>query len=626
MSNRFDFASPILNTPDFLKGGGEMGALMRAHAWSTSSLGPPATWPQALRTGVRLMLNTGHPMYIWWGPDRACLYNDAYRRSIGPERHPGSLGRPAREVWAEIWDIIGPQIEHVMGGHGATWHENHLVPITRNGKREDVYWTYSYGPIDDDTAPDGVGGVLVVCTETTEQVLSLQRSAEELSRFAALFEQAPSFMAMLQGPEHRIERANPGYMRLIGHRPVLGRTVAEALPEAAEQGYVELLDRVYRSGEAYVARSAKYAVQATPGGPTDDRYLDFVYQPIRNAAGAVTGIFVEGVDVTDRTSADITAQRLASIVESSDDAIISKDLNGTILSWNAGAERLFGYTADEVIGRSITILIPPDLMDEEPRILARVASGERIAHFETMRQRKDRTIIPISLTISPIRDSSGTIIGASKVARDITESRAARERQALLFREINHRVKNLFAVTGGVVSVSARTANSVKELAKLVQSRLAALARAHDLTLPGDLDGGTARKASLSELVRTILSPYDNRTGHITIAGPDVECGPRASTSVALLLHEFATNSVKYGALSGTAGQIDVQWETKDVLALAWTESGGPSIAPPKDDQQGFGGVLVAATVSGFGGTITRDWHESGLTIRVTIPHDQVSL
>jgi PAS domain S-box-containing protein len=129
---------------------------------------------------VRLMLNTGHPMYIWWGEDGACLYNDAYRESIGPERHPGSLGRPAREVWDEIWDIIGPQIEQVMSGGGATWHEDHLVPITRHGRREDVYWTYSYSPIDDETAFRGIGGILVVCTETTQKVLGERRLAEQI--------------------------------------------------------------------------------------------------------------------------------------------------------------------------------------------------------------------------------------------------------------------------------------------------------------------------------------------------------------------------------------------------------------------------------------------------------------
>lgn len=160
---------------DFLEGGGEMGTLLRARDWASTSLGAPTLWPQSLRTAVRLMLNTGHPMYIFWGPEGACFYNDAYRQSIGLERHPSSLGRPAREVWEEIWDVIGPQIDQVMTGRGATWHVNQLLPITRNGRREDVYWTYSYGPIDDEQAASGVGGVLVVCTETTEQVEATQR-------------------------------------------------------------------------------------------------------------------------------------------------------------------------------------------------------------------------------------------------------------------------------------------------------------------------------------------------------------------------------------------------------------------------------------------------------------------
>ncbi len=301
-----------------------MGALIRAHDWNRSILGPPSTWPQALRTAVRLMLNTGHPMYIFWGTTGACLYNDAYRQSIGPERHPGSLGKPAREVWSEIWGIIGPQIEQVMTGGGATWNENHLVPITRNGRHEDVYWTYSYGPIDDETAANGVGGVLVVCTETTEQVLSAQRSAKELERFAALFDQAPAFMATLHGPNHRIELVNPGYQRLIGHRDTVGRTVAEALPDAAQQGYVNLLNRVYRSGEPYTAHDAKFVVQSTPDGPMDERYMDFVYQPIRDAIGNVTGIFVVGVDVTSRASAHAALRQSEALLREANETLEAK--------------------------------------------------------------------------------------------------------------------------------------------------------------------------------------------------------------------------------------------------------------------------------------------------------------
>jgi signal transduction histidine kinase len=181
----------------FLNEGGYMGSLMRTHDWTTSALGPPARWPQSLRTVVRIMLNTGHPMYVFWGPELACLYNDAYSESIGPERHPVSLGRPGREVWEEIWDIIGPQIEQVMAGRGATWHVNHLVPITRHGRREDVYWTYSYSPIDDESAPGGVGGVLVVCSETTAQVLTARRLEQSEAELREADRRKDEFLAML---------------------------------------------------------------------------------------------------------------------------------------------------------------------------------------------------------------------------------------------------------------------------------------------------------------------------------------------------------------------------------------------------------------------------------------------
>ena len=209
-----------------------MGALIRAHDWAASPLGEPRTWPQGLKTSVRLLLSTGHPMFLWWGPELIQFYNDAYRRSIGPERHPSAIGQRGRECWAEIWDIIGPQIEQVMAGRGYTWHENQLVPITRHGKREDVYWTYSYGPIDDPSAPHGVGGVLVVCTETTEQVLAEQRLRDEDRR-------KDEFLAML-GHELRnplvgdpeCERAARAQRR-VGRVDAQGRGAARPASDAA---------------------------------------------------------------------------------------------------------------------------------------------------------------------------------------------------------------------------------------------------------------------------------------------------------------------------------------------------------------------------------------------------------
>jgi PAS domain S-box-containing protein len=290
--------------PDFLRGGGKLGALMRAHDWDSSPLGAPQTWPEALRLSIALLLNSRQPMYIWWGPELLCFYNDAYRRSIGSERHPASLGQPGRAVWAEIWDIIGPQIEQVMSGAGGVSVENALVPITRDGRLERVYWTYTYSPILASSANQSVAGVLVICTETTQAVLSAERTASQRRQLASLFEQAPTFMAILRGPEHRFELVNPSYSRLAGHRPVIGRTVAEALPELAEQGFIDLLDRVYRTGEPYQATASRIAFQAPATGVPEDRYLDFVYQPIRDKTQTVTGIFVLGVDATDRSLAE----------------------------------------------------------------------------------------------------------------------------------------------------------------------------------------------------------------------------------------------------------------------------------------------------------------------------------
>ena len=151
---------------DFLAGGGEMGALTRGFDWSKTSLGSPETWPQSLRVTVRLVLTSRHPMFIWWGPELIQFYNDAYRETMGPERHPSALGARGRDCWDEIWDIIGPQIDYVMAGNGATWNVDQLVPVTRHGRREDVWWTYSFGPIDFEGK---VGGVLVVCKDVTSE-------------------------------------------------------------------------------------------------------------------------------------------------------------------------------------------------------------------------------------------------------------------------------------------------------------------------------------------------------------------------------------------------------------------------------------------------------------------------
>jgi PAS domain S-box-containing protein len=348
--------------------------------------------------------------------------------------------------------------------------------------------------------------------------------------------------------------------------------------------------------------------------------------PLFTASGEITGAINILIDITERYQAHETAQRLAAIVESSDDAILAKDLDGIITDWNGGAQRLFGYEADEVVGKPITILIPLDRHSEEPRILARIRAGDRIDHFETVRRRKDGSLIEVSLSVSPIRHAEGRIIGASKIVRDITEQRRAAEQQTLLLREMSHRVKNLFALTGAVVSLSARSASSVAEVTSAVQGRLSALARAHDLTLADISRGRAATPTTMHALIRTIASPYENEPGErVAVSGPDVPVEGTAVTALALVFNELMTNAAKYGALFTTAGTVAVASMVQgDALSLRWQERGGPQLQAP--EVEGFGTWLVDGTIKGqLQGSVFREWNSAGLEIDITIPQAKIS-
>lgn len=352
--------------------------------------------------------------------------------------------------------------------------------------------------------------------------------------------------------------------------------------------------------------------------------------PLFDEAGTMTGAVNMLVDVTQRHRTEEAAQMLAAIVESSEDAVLSKDLNGYIMSWNRGAQRLFGYEAHEVVGKHVTILIPEDRLDEEPVILGKIQRGERVEHFETIRRRKDGSLVDISLTISPIRAPDGTIIGASKIARDITDRRQAEEAQRLLLREMDHRVKNLFTLASSVVSLSARSADSVESLAAAVRDRLSALAQAHALTLTNRMSLAPAATPSttLQELIRTILRPYagstDDGTERATISGADVTISGSSLTSLALLLHEFATNAAKYGAFSTPSGRVEIEClATADKFEMTWRERGGPPVEPATSE--GFGSLIARATVRGqLGGDMTREWDPEGLTICLAIAPDRL--
>jgi PAS domain S-box-containing protein len=322
-----------------------------------------------------------------------------------------------------------------------------------------------------------------------------------------------------------------------------------------------------------------------------------------------------------------TAQRLAFIVESSDDAIVSKTLDGIITSWNKGAERIFGYTAEEAIGQHITFLMRPDRYEEEDRIIASLRRGERVAPFDTVRQRKDGELIHVSVTMSPVKDINGKIIGASKIARDITERKLAQEAQSLLIREMRHRVNNLFLITNAIVGLSARSAKTPADMARAVQGRLSALTRAHELTRPGLIEqtGKLRSETSLHSLIGAIFEPYVDEEAdvpaRVVIKGCDMMISESAVTNVALVLHELATNAAKYGALSADGGVVRVDCARDDAtLRIVWREAGGPGLGEPPSEE-GFGSVLTRQVlVNQFRGKIERAWSRGGLVVEMEIP------
>jgi PAS domain S-box-containing protein len=325
----------------------------------------------------------------------------------------------------------------------------------------------------------------------------------------------------------------------------------------------------------------------------------------------------------ERKRVEQAKQQLVSIVESAEDAIVSKNLDGIIITWNPAAERMFGYKKEEIVGRPITVLIPAGQRDEEPEILRRVKNGERIEHYETTRQRKDGSLIEISLTVSPIRNTEGAVVGASKIVRDITERRQSQLQQALLLREMSHRVKNLFTVVSSLVTLCARSARTPMEMAHALRGRLAALAIAHGLTRGGLIEQGCqdSQAATLDSLIRTIFSPYVNGRECLAICCPDVSVGPNAVTGVAMVLHEFATNAVKYGALSRPEGFVSIDGAVANgMLALKWEERDGPRLSR-SPDHQGFGGMLASRIIEGqFEGQLAYDWTPNGLVISLSIP------
>jgi len=329
--------------------------------------------------------------------------------------------------------------------------------------------------------------------------------------------------------------------------------------------------------------------------------------PILDRDGQIAGAVNCFRDITARFEADVKllaertrheehALRLAAIVESSQDAIISKDTDGFVTSWNGSAERLFGYTAAEAIGQPISILIPPDRVDEAAAILDRIRRGEQVPHFETVRRRKDGSLRDISLTVSPLRNAAGKVIGASKIARDITERKRAEAGRQLLINELNHRVKNTLATVQAMAAMTFR-GKAQSDTSKWFEGRLMALSKAHDL-----LTRESWESADLRDIIAEVVAPHwcPDRDC-FTLDGPELRVPPKMAVALAIALHELGSNAAKYGALSNDTGVVAIVWRNRvsaegSRLHLVWTETDGPPVNAP--ERLGFGAQLIERTLA----------------------------
>jgi PAS domain S-box-containing protein len=368
---------------------------------------------------------------------------------------------------------------------------------------------------------------------------------------------------------------------------------------------------VSRSGELMGMISTHWS---TPHAPTE-RTLGMLDVLARQAADLIERTQVE----TDLRESEQRLRWLASVVELSDDAIISKNTCGIIETWNKGAERLFGYSSDEAVGKPITIVIPSERDDEERDILERIQRGVSVENYETVRRRNDGSLVTVSITVSPVKNAEGRIIGASKIARDVTERKRAQAREKVLMAELDHRVKNILARVAMVAASSRQGTNSFDEFTKSLDGRIHSMAAAHSLlSQTGWLSVG------IEALVRDQLAPYAS-AGNIEIRGSDVMLAPVTVQALAMVLHELVTNAAKYGALTVPTGRVSVSWDLRSSgsastnLFFTWQEAGGPPSVP--NIQSGYGTKLIRELVPfELAGTVDLAFAAGGVSCRMAFP------
>jgi two-component sensor histidine kinase/PAS domain-containing protein len=470
----------------------------------------------------------------------------------------------------------------------------------------------------------------------------------ELRRTSIMFDHAPNFMAVLEGPGHLFVSANPAYRALIGGRSVIGRTVAEALPEAVEQGFTAILDKVFATGEPVSMRGARFVARGPHGEPLPEQFLDFLYQPIRSDE-AITGIFITGYDVTGyvqqgrrqaalaelgdrlRTIRDaeeithVAAQIMAEVLHATRAGIgtVDPEHESVLMhaNWCApGARpvegvyhfRDYGSYIDD-LKRGETVIVADVRQDERTAASAQAmaALGIRVLlNFPVLEQ--GRFVLVAFVHFDTLRPLSREDVRFVEQIADRTQAALARlkaeEQQQILHRELGHRMKNLLAIAQAITQQTLRQADSLKDGSAAVSARLHALARAQDI-----LTATSWQAADIAAIVDTAMAPHQGDGGRIVARGPAITLGTEQVLGLSLALHELATNATKYGALSVPGGRVDLSWTCEgEAFGLSWVESGGPPVTPPA--RRGLGTRLIeSAAPPYFNGTGQIDYHPQGV-------------
>ncbi|MCK0135235.1 PAS domain S-box protein [Arenibacter sp. S6351L] len=349
------------NNLSFLENSGHMGELIREMDWNNSSLGPISNWPVSLRTTLAIILHSSYPMFLFWGDELICFYNDAYRPSLGIEgKHP-AIGKKGKDVWPEIWEFIGPLISKVVTTAKPISYSDQLVPFHRNGSMEDIYWTFCYSAAFDD---DGkVNGVVVTCTETTETVITKKELQESERRLRTMIAQAPVSIAIFQGKDHVTELVNSLALQMWGRREdeVLGQPILEAMPELRSQGIKELLDEVYSTGNSF--STSEFPVEIMRKGNLNMAYLNFSFEPLLDTTGKIEGIMALGIEVTDqvitRKKIEESEKKFRLLADSLPQLVWTADPKGNLNYFNQSVFEFSGLPQDQLINKGWLQMVHP---------------------------------------------------------------------------------------------------------------------------------------------------------------------------------------------------------------------------------------------------------------------------